>query len=132
LPVLDTIVLFGAVDPKDAAHDKSKRFLARLAEPDFYLASFALVEFDIVMKSRGFSHGQRMLQHALLAKDYSLSTVKVRPLSPTVLYLSARIEGEEGADYFDAGIAAEAKSLDGMVVSSDRIFDKLQGLKRIW
>jgi len=55
---------------------------------------FALLEFDIMMKSRGFSHKQRMLQHALLAKDYPLSTAKVRPLSPTVLYLSARIEGE--------------------------------------
>jgi len=30
------------------------------------------------------------------------------------------------------GIATEAKSLDGMVVSTDRIFDKLKGLKRIW
>jgi predicted nucleic acid-binding protein len=132
LPVLDTVVLFGAVDPEDSAHEKSKRFLGRLGEPDYYLASFAMLEFDIVMKSRGFSHVQRMLQHALLAKDYPLSTVKVRPLSPTILYLAARIEGEEGTDYFDAGVAAEAKSLDGMVVSTDRIFDKLEGLKRIW
>jgi len=132
LPVLDTVVLFGAVDPEDAAHDKSKRFLARLGEPDYSLAGFALLEFDIVLKSRGFSYRQRMVQHALLAKDYPLSTVKVRPLSPTVLYLSARIEGEEEADYFDAGVAAEAKVLDGIVVSSDQVFDRLKGLKRIW
>ena len=132
MPVLDTVVLFGAVDPEDAAHDKSKRFLARLGEPDYSLAGFALLEFDIVLKSRGFSYRQRMVQHALLAKDYPLSTVKVRPLSPTVLYLSARIEGEEEADYFDAGVAAEAKVLDGIVVSSDQVFDRLKGLKRIW
>src|SRR5437016_8367842 len=88
--------------------------------------------FDIVMKRRGFSHRQRMLQHALLAKDYPDSTVKVRPVSPTVLYLSAKIEGEEGTDYFDAGVAAEAESFDGIVVSSDRVFNKLKGLKRIW
>jgi len=132
LPVLDTVVVFGAMDLKDTAYDKSKRFLARLGEPDYYLAGFALFEFDIVMKSRGFSYGQRMLQHALLAKDYPLSAVKVRPLSPTVLYLSARIEGEEGTDYFDAGVSAEAKVLDGIVVSSDRVFDKLKGMKRIW
>lgn len=132
MPILDTVVLFGAADPKDAVHDKSKRLLARLADPDYYLAGFAMLEFDIVMKSRGFSHGQRMLQHALLAKDYPDSTVKVRPVSPTVLYLSAKIEGEEGTDYFDAGVAAEAESFDGIVVSSDRVFDKLKGLKRIW
>jgi len=132
LPVLDTVVLFGTADPKDSAHERSKRFLARLEEPDYYLAGFAMLEFDIVMKSRGFSHGQRMLQHALLAKDYPASTVKVRPLSPTILYLAARIEGEEGTDYFDAGVAAEAKSLDGMIVSTDRIFDGLRELRRIW
>src|SRR5437867_3913585 len=130
--MLDNIVLFGTVERKDAAHVKSRRFLARLAEPDYYLAGFAMLEFDIVMKSRGFSHGQRMLQHALLAKDYPDSMVKVRPVSPTVLYLSARIEGEEGTDYFDAGVAAEAKCFDGIVVSNDRVFDKLKGLKRIW
>jgi predicted nucleic acid-binding protein len=132
LPVLDTVVLFGAADPKDAAHDKSKRFLARLAEPDYYLAGFAMFEFDIVMKSRGFSYQQRMLQHALLAKDYPESALKVRLLSPTVFYLSAKIEHEEGTDYFDAGVAAEAKSFDGIVVSNDRVFDKVKGLKRIW
>ena len=125
-------MLFGAADPKDAFHDKSKRFLARLAEPDYYLAGFAMLEFDIVMKSWGFSHQQRMLQHALLAKDYPTSTANVRPISPTVLYLSAKIGGEEGTDYFDAGVSAEAESFDGIVVSSDRVFDKLKGLKRIW
>ena len=132
MPILDTVVLFGAADTKDPTHDKAKRFLARLEESDYYLASFATLEFDIVMKSRGLSHEQRMLQHALLAKDYPASTVKARHLSPTVLYLAARIEGEEGTDYFDAGVAAEAMTLDGVVVSTDRIFDRIKGLKRIW
>jgi len=54
------------------------------------------------------------------------------PVSPTVLYLSARIEGEEGTDHFDAGVAAEAESFDGIVVSRDRVFEKIKGLKRIW
>src|SRR5437870_12764205 len=89
LPILDTVVLFGAADPKDAVHDKSKRFLARLAEPDYYLAGFAMFEFDIVMKSRGFSHGQRMLKHALIAKDYTDSMVKIRHVTQRVLYHSA-------------------------------------------
>lgn len=132
MPVLDTVVLFGAADPKDSAHEKAKRFLGRLEEPDYYLASFAMLEFDIVMKSRSLSYSQRMLQHALLARDYAASTRKVSPLSPTVMYLAARIEGEEGTDYFDAGVAAEAMSFDGVVVSTDRIFDRIKGLKRIW
>ena len=132
MPVLDTVVLFGAVDPKDTTHDKSKRYLTRLSQPDYYLAGFAILEFDIVMKSRGLDHRERMLRHALLAKDYPASTDKVRPVSPTTLYLAAKIEGEERTDYFDAGVAAEAKALDGGVVSTDRVFDKLKGIKRLW
>ncbi len=84
------------------------------------------------MKSRGFGHSERMLRHALLALDYPASASKVRALSPTTIFLAAEIEGEEGTDYFDAGVAAEAKALDGLVVSTDRAFDKLQGVKRIW
>ena len=132
MPVLDTVVLFGAADSKDPVHEKSARYMARLAEPDYYLASLALVEFDIVMKSRGLSHRERMLRHALLARDYPASNTKVRTLSPTTLYLAAKIGDEQAIDYFDAGVAAEAKALDGVIVSTDRVFDKLRGLKRLW
>ena len=132
MPVLDTIVLFGSADPKDPHHKKSTQYLARLTEPGYYLAGFALFEFDIVMKSRGLSFKERMLRHALLARDCPASTSKVRALSPTTLYLAADIEGTQRIDYFDAGVAAEAKALDGVVVSIDRVFDDLHGVKRIW
>jgi predicted nucleic acid-binding protein len=132
LPVLDTVVLFGAADVKDPAHERSIAYLDRLSEPSYYLAGFALVEFDIVMKSRGLTHKERMMRHALLARDYPATTVKVRPISPHVLYLAATIEDEDGIDYFDAGVAAEAKVLDGKVVSTDRVFDRLRGLGRTW
>ena len=68
----------------------------------------------------------------MLARDYPASTSKVRALSPTTLYLAADVEGTRGIDYFDAGVAAEAKALDGTVVSTDRVFDNLHGVKRIW
>lgn len=132
MPILDTVVLFGAADPKDPAHDKSIIYLGLLNNPRYYLASFALIEFDIVMKSRGLPHRERMARHALLARDFPASEIKTKHLSPTTLYLAASIEGAEGIDYFDAGVAAEAMVLDGEVVSTDRVFDKLQGLRRVW
>jgi predicted nucleic acid-binding protein len=73
-----------------------------------------------------------MLRHALLAKDFPYLTNKVRSLSPIIFYLAAKIELEMGIDYFDAGIAAEAKSFDGQIVSTDPIFDKMKGIRRIW
>jgi predicted nucleic acid-binding protein len=132
VPVLDTVVLFGAADPKDPHHDKSTVYLKRLTQHGFYIASFALFEFDIVMKSRGMSYRERMVRHALLARDHPATAFKVKAVSPQVLYLTSRIEGEEKLDYFDAGVAAEAQALDGSVVSTDSVFDRLSGVKRVW
>ena len=116
------MVLFGVADTADRAHEKSAAYLRLLSEPRYYLASIALIEFDIVMKSRGLTHEERRIKHALLARDYPATTVKVSPLYPQVFYLASRIEEEDGLDYFDAGVAAEAKLLDGQVVSTDRVF----------
>ncbi len=40
---------------------------------------------------------------------------------------------KEELDFLEAvNIATKAKRLDGRVVSTDRVFDKLKGLGRIW
>jgi predicted nucleic acid-binding protein len=132
LPVLDTIVLFGALDPRDATHKESIRYLGLLERPEYYLAGFALLEYDIVLKSRGFSTSKRMEYHAVLSNDYPVLAKKTRHLSPEVMYRTAELEGEAGVDYFDAGVAAEARMYDGHVVSKDPIFDKLAGITRLW
>ena len=59
MPVLDTIVLFGGMDPRGPSHSVSVRYLRLLENPEYYLAGFAILEYDIVLKSRGFSPRQR-------------------------------------------------------------------------
>ena len=132
MPVLDTLVLFGALDPEDTLHKESLRYLRMLERPEYYLGGFAILEYDIVLKSRGFSPRKRMAYHAVLANDFPAVTTKTRRLSPEIMYLAAKLEDEAGLDYFDAGIAAEAKVFDGLVVSKDGIFDRLTGVTRIW
>ena len=61
-----------------------------------------------------------------------LWTEKSAKLSPSTFYLASRLEEETELEYFDAGIAAEALQLDGSVVSTDRAFDKVEGLTRTW
>jgi len=132
MPVLDTIVLFGAMDPRDPSHSESVHYLRLLENPEYYLAGFAIMEYDIVLKSRGFSPRQRMTYHAVLSHDFPTLTTKTRRLSPEIMYMTAKLEQEGGVDYFDAGVGAEAKMYDGQIVSKDSIFDKMTGLKRIW
>jgi predicted nucleic acid-binding protein len=132
LPVLDTVVLFAAADSNDRHHERAKRHLQRIDQPGVYLGAFPLYEFDITLKSRGFTFERRMEEYALLLRDHPFLEQKIARLSPSTYYLASRLEEETGLEYFDAGIAAEALQLDGLVVSTDRAFDKVQGLRRTW
>jgi predicted nucleic acid-binding protein len=132
LPLLDTIVLFGTADSSDNHHEQATIHLRRITDPETYLGTFALLEFDIVMKRRGLSFEDRMEKHASLLSDYPDLRDKVAAVSPAVFYLASTLEKEVDLEYFDAGVAAEALQLDGTVVSTDRAFDRVKGLKRIW
>lgn len=126
------MVLFGTADSKDKHHEQARKYLRRISEPEMYLGAFTLFEFDVTLKSRGFSFEQRMETHALLLRDYPDLDRKVTTLTPSVLYFTSRLEEELQLEYFDAGIAAEALQLDGSVVSTDRAFDRVEGLTRNW
>ncbi len=132
MPVLDTVVLFATADSNDKHHERAKRHLQLIGEPEVYLGAFALLEFDITLKSRGFTFEQRMEKYASLLRDYPPLDRKVAKFSPSTFYLVSRLEEETALEYFDAGIAAEALQLDGAVVSTDRAFDKVEGLTRTW
>lgn len=132
MPVLDTVVLFATADSNDKHHERAKKHLQLIGEPEVYLGAFALFEFDITLKSRGLTFEQRMEKYALLLRDHPPLDQKVTRLSPSTFYLASRLEEETELEYFDAGIAAEALQLDGSVVSTDKAFDKVEGLTRTW
>lgn len=132
MPVLDTVVLFATADSNDKHHERAKTHLRRVGEPEVYLSALALFEFDITLKSRGFTFEQRMEEYALLLRDYPNLDRKVTTLSPSTFYLTSRLEEETNLEYFDAGIAAEALQLDASVISTDRAFNRVEGLTRTW
>ncbi len=132
MPILDTVVLFGAGDSTDKHHARAKAHLQKIGDPGVYLASFALLEYDTTLKSRGFSFEERMEKYALLLDEYPRLGQKVARLSPATFYLTSRLEAEAELEYFDAGITAEALQFDGAVISTDRAFERVEGLRRIW
>ncbi len=76
MPVLDTVVLFATADSNDKHHERAKKHLHLIGEPEVYLGAFALFEFDITLKSRGFTSEQRMEKYALLLRDHPPLTEK--------------------------------------------------------
>jgi len=132
LPVLDTVVLFAVADSKDKHHSTAKNHIKNLRKKNYRLSAFALLEFDIVLKSRGLSFDERMEKVGLLIKDLPQVTRRMSSITPATIYLTARLEKELSMDYFDAGVASEALQSDGVVISTDRVFDKVPNLTRVW
>ena len=130
MPIFDTVLLFAAADRSDPNHNKATRYMTKLRQEDFYLASFSLIEFDIVLKSRGLKANERMDLHALLMKDYP--NLKIHPINPSTLYLTAMIEKDYDLEYFDAAVSAEALQHDATVVSTDKALERVKGLNRTW
>ena len=82
-------------------------------------------------------HGQRnrsqfMETYALLMGEFPATSARTLRVRVETLHLAARIESEQKVDYFDAAIASECLQQDGVIVSTDRVFDKIPNLKRVW
>jgi predicted nucleic acid-binding protein len=130
MPVLDTAVLFAGADEEDGFHADAVRHLERLGG-DTVLAAAALVEFDLVLKSRGRDARDRGGLFALLLATYPQSVRAVHLATPRTFFLASLLSESDGLDYFDALVAAEALEHDGQVVSSDGAFEAIAGLTRI-
>ena len=129
MPVLDTQVLF-AMQPSDGKHERALELLAstkRLTVPDT-----SLFEFLAVLRGRGKSNGA--IKQIVLALGEVLrerDVAGVATMGPLLIASQCEVESEYGLSFFDSLIAASALATDGVVVSDDRAFDKVPGLKRV-
>ena len=129
MPVADTELIF-ALNPKDPKHENALRKIKEI--PNLVVPDTAILEFQIVLRSRGRTPSQ--VRIALLALRQILSQHKIREadtLSIGLLVNQCELEERYGLSYFDSLIAASALSLDKQIVSNDQAFDKIPNLKRI-
>ena len=100
MPVIDTLVLFAAADSMDKLHEKGVMFLKEVNNNHLWnLPSFALLEFDLVLKSRGYSESDRMTKYALLMSDYANIELKTMPISAVWNYYCLSEDVPSGYDY---------------------------------
>ena len=70
MPIVDTVVLFSAADSEDPHHAGAVKCLRNLGREGLLLGEAALVEFDLVLKSRGFAPAVRREEMILLMHDF--------------------------------------------------------------
>jgi len=118
LRLLDTVVLAGALNPADRYHTRAEAHLEGLSrEPQLFIPAVVLIEFDLLMKARGYSPSER--HETWFELTPKIPTEKI--LSPTtVSAASAALLEQDGLAYFDALVAAQAQELDAEVVTTDQ------------
>lgn len=132
MPVLDTEVLF-ALNPRDRHHKRALKLLAELRQNalPLYAPDTAILEFQAVLRS--VDKRPHVIREAMLGLLRALQINGVAETSTLNSELVARqceIEERYSLTFFDSLIAASAFRLDSVLVSDDRSFDKLPGMKR--
>ncbi len=133
MPVLDTEALFG-LRAGDSRHTATHRRLTLLTRRHalLYAPDSALLEFQLVLRAEEKPAGAiRSALLALKAKLLNYGIIEARTFDIGTLALQAEVEERYGLSYFDSLVAASAKALDGEIVSDDRAFDLVPGLKRV-
>lgn len=118
---IDTIVLVGAI--KDELHSAALRHMQSVSrDPETFLPFSSALEFDLVLKGRGFTDKERA--DALDWLTSSIPPDKVACGSLSSLVEAARLQSN-GMGYFDSLVAALALASDGVVITKDREMSKV-------
>jgi len=131
MPVLETDFLKALVDPEDRLHDKAVKALKRVEEGQWYVASSAFLEFDLLLKKGGLSLEDRIDVFESLKPHISLEVVC--KLSHQTLAIAGRLQKAYGLSnfYFDSLHIGTAIEHDQQIVSSDKSFNDVKEVRRI-
>ena len=130
MPVADTELLF-LLNPKDPRHEYALRIVEKL-KGRLYVPDTALLESEVTLRSRGRSSRQVVMAFLALKKifiDYDIKEICTLNLDTMLLHLD--LVERYKLSYFNSLLAASAISVDSIIVSDDKVFDNVMGLKRI-
>ncbi len=120
--LIDTVVLIGAINPTDRLHKAAREHLKRLVgSEDTYLPAAILIEFDLELKSHGYTETERSVTFEDLAPI--LPTNRLLPHSAVTMASAAELQ-REGMSYFDSLISSMARELGATVITPDRAIAK--------
>ncbi len=123
---IDSDLIFALLKPSDR-HAFFAGGIISSKEP-LYTSIVTLLELEIVVKRELSDY---LSQHVLDLVYEKIPSLKILPLSKTNFSKSLELRIKFSLGVFDSIHAAVALSKDKKIVSTDHIFDKIPGLKRI-
>jgi len=132
MPVVEADFLKGLLDPKDKLHSHSMKALEKIAAEQWYVASSAFVELDLLLKNSKISIDDRIAIFQTLKSEIPrevILTISHEVMSQALLL--QKKYSKISRFYFDSLHLATSILLDHKIVSSDKTFDEIQEVKRI-
>ena len=126
--LVDTVVLVSSNDKTHRLYPRAIQHLSSLVDSnDVYIPSSTLIEYDLELKTHGFSAFDR--QRILDDIGIVIPDNKILPCTPLILAVAIQFESYGG--FFDSLLAATAIMHGAVVISTDPVFDHL-GIPRVW
>ena len=124
MPVIEFDTLIAFVNPADRLHRYADKIFKKIVSGklrDVRIATSALLEYELVLKSRGYSEAE-------IRKDISAfkSLVKEVPITSDVIVKASELREKYSLTYFDSLHAATAILTDSVLISSDRDFERVE------
>lgn len=120
MKIIDTVVLIGSI-LKNKHHDVAFNHLRSVRnKKEIYVPSSALIEFDLILKNRGYTQEERKITFDAIMPY--IPERKVLPITPEVISQIPSLESE--LSYFDAFIVAYALNLKATVITTDSEISK--------
>ena len=128
MPVIELDMLVALVNPRDRLHELADRLFSKIAagKVKAAVASSALLEYELLLRSRGYPEHE-------IRRDISAfrSLLPDVPITSEVIVRASEVRERYGLTYFDSLHAASAMTADGVIVSTDRDYERVENLKAV-
>lgn len=129
MPAIENDVIFAYLNESDINFKVAERLFGKLKAGSLTvsISSVALVEMELIYRSER-KEDALLRDMAALA---SLPHTHFEPLTPEVVLSAVFLRQTHDLGFFDSHYAATALNLDRRILSFDRAYDRIKGLKRI-
>ena len=117
MEIIDTVYLIAYFRPSDPLHENAIAYLENLGD-DRVVSQASLIEFDLLMKTRGLESEEMRKTWLILHKLIDASTIE--PVTPLDMAIATYLVTTYNLDYFDSLISAQCIVREAKPLTTDK------------
>ena len=128
MPLIDSDMILAYIKKDDRHSESAERLFGKIfaGELEVYISSSMFVEIAFVLKR----NDQLKLLSDVSKLIYKMPNISIIPISENIIETAYKHMMEDDIGILDSIQAATALKYDKKIISTDHIFDKINGLKR--